>query len=47
MARQSDTLQWEEYQEADQKDPRIQLWFEQEKERTDYVESKKRKFVLL
>jgi hypothetical protein len=47
MTRQQDTLQWQEFKEADTKDPRIKLWREQEEERVAYVESKKRKFVQL
>lgn len=47
MSRQPDTLQWEEYKEADIKDRRIATWVEQEKERVAYVDSKKRKFIHL
>tara|TARA_B110000977_G_scaffold154214_1_gene196001 strand:+ start:2125 stop:2268 length:144 start_codon:yes stop_codon:yes gene_type:complete len=47
MSRQPDTLQWEEYKEADIKDRRITTWIEQEKERVAYVDSKKRKFIHL
>ena len=47
MSRAPDTLQWHEYKTADVKDKRVALWLQQEKERTAYVESKKRKFIVL
>lgn len=47
MTRQTDTLQWKEYREADNKDRRLKQWKEQEKERVAYVDSKKRKFIHL
>ena len=45
MERETDTLQWVESSLADEKDPRIMLWMNQEEERAEFIQSKKRKFI--
>jgi len=45
MERDANTLHWSISKRADTKDSRIRAWMDHEEERSQFVQSKKRKFV--